>query len=66
VVAGDARWAEVWTKALIVRGADETLPRLDDIGLAALVLRADGSTVCNESWRAFVVRGGADTAGRAS
>ena len=54
VIAGDARWAEVWTKALSVHGA-ALLPRLDEIGLGGRVVRADGSLASNESWDAFAL-----------
>jgi thiamine biosynthesis lipoprotein len=55
VIAGDARWAEVWTKALSVRGAT-LLPHLGEIGLGGRVVRVDGSVVTNETWRTFAGR----------
>jgi thiamine biosynthesis lipoprotein len=54
VVAGETRWAEVWTKALVVRGAEATLPRLDSLGLGGRVVLADGREVCNRTWSTFV------------
>lgn len=53
VVAGTAAWAEVWTKAVFVRGHLEVLPLLDQIGLAARVVLADGAEVRTHTWAAF-------------
>ena len=53
VVAGDAAWAEVWTKALVVAGVAHTLDRLDDLGLAGRVRLGDGTVVTNSSWSAI-------------
>jgi thiamine biosynthesis lipoprotein len=50
VVAGDAAWAEVWTKALVVAGVAHTLDRLDDLRLAGRVRLGDGTVVTNSSW----------------
>jgi FAD:protein FMN transferase len=50
VVAGDAAWAEVWTKALVVSGVAHTLDRLDDLRLAGRVRLGDGTVVTNSSW----------------
>ena len=51
VVAGTAAWAEVWTKAVMVRGA-AMLSVLDQHGLGAQLTYADGSTAVNVSWEA--------------
>ena len=56
VVAGTAAWAEVWTKAVMVRGA-AMLDVLDQHGLAAQLMYADRSTHDNQSWAAFAVSG---------
>jgi thiamine biosynthesis lipoprotein ApbE len=56
VVAGTAAWAEVWTKALMVRGTT-MLPVLDQHGLGAHVTYADRSTAANRSWAAFAASG---------
>jgi thiamine biosynthesis lipoprotein len=53
VVAGTAAWAEVWTKAVLVRGPAETLPTLDRLGLGGRAVTADGVEVCNRTWAAF-------------
>jgi thiamine biosynthesis lipoprotein len=53
VVAGDAAWAEVWTKALVVSGVAHTLDRLDDLRLAGRVRLGDGTVVTNSSWSAI-------------
>lgn len=52
VVAGTAAWAEVWTKALMVRGA-ATLEVLDELGLGGRVTYADATTSTNRAWSAF-------------
>lgn len=52
VVAGSAAWAEVWTKALAVRG-EAVLGTLDGHGLAASMTDDDGAVVTNEAWRSF-------------
>ena len=56
VVAGTAAWAEVWTKAVMVRGA-AMLDVLDGHGLAAQLMYADRSTQENRSWGSFAVSG---------
>lgn len=53
VVAGDAAWAEVWTKALVVSGVAPTLDRLDDLRLPGRVRLGDGAVVTNSSWSAI-------------
>lgn len=52
VVAGTAAWAEVWTKAVMVRGA-AALPALDELGLGACITNANGATITNRSWSTF-------------
>jgi thiamine biosynthesis lipoprotein len=52
VVAGTAAWAEVWTKALMVRGV-AALSTCEARGLAAKVTFADRSTVANRAWSTF-------------
>ncbi len=54
VVAGTAAWAEVWTKAVMVRGV-ATLEVLDGLGLGARVTYADATSSTNRAWSAFVV-----------
>ena len=56
VVAGTAAWAEVWTKAVMVRGAT-MLAVLDGHGLGAQLMYADRSTVENRSWATYAVSG---------
>jgi FAD:protein FMN transferase len=56
VVAGTAAWAEVWTKAVMVRGT-AALAVLDEYGLGAQLTYADRSTVSNRSWSTFAVSG---------
>jgi thiamine biosynthesis lipoprotein len=54
VVAGTAAWAEVWTKAVMVRGA-AMLAVLDEHGLAAQLTYADATTAANRTWETFAV-----------
>ncbi|MEP7201988.1 MAG: FAD:protein FMN transferase [Ilumatobacteraceae bacterium] len=54
VIAGSAAWAEVWTKAAMVRG-DVALADLDQHGLGAQFTYADGSIAANSRWAAFAV-----------
>jgi FAD:protein FMN transferase len=56
VVAGTAAWAEVWTKAVIVRGAS-MLTVLDDHGLGARLTYADGGVLANRAWSTFADNG---------
>jgi FAD:protein FMN transferase len=56
VIAGTAAWAEVWTKAVMVRGA-AALAVLDEHGLGAQLTYADRSTVSNRSWSTFALSG---------
>ncbi len=52
VIAGSAAWAEVWTKAVMVRGTG-VLAVLDELGLAARVTYADATTSANRAWSSF-------------
>jgi FAD:protein FMN transferase len=56
VVAGTAAWAEVWTKAVMVRGA-ALLAVLDGHGLGAQLMYADRSTAENRSWSTYAISG---------
>jgi thiamine biosynthesis lipoprotein len=56
VVAGTAAWAEVWTKAVMVRGA-AMLEGLDRLGLGAQLTYADRSIAFNDSWQTFAGSG---------
>lgn len=53
VIAGTTAWAEAWTKAVMVCGAEDALPYLDNLGLGALAVTLDGETVVNNAWRTF-------------
>ncbi|MBK5332258.1 MAG: FAD:protein FMN transferase [Ilumatobacteraceae bacterium] len=55
VIAGTAAWAEVWTKAVMVRGT-EVLAELDDRGLGAQVTYADLTSSANQAWSSFAVQ----------
>lgn len=52
VIAGTAAWAEVWTKAVMVRGA-AMLAVLDEHGLGAQLTYADATRSINRAWSAF-------------
>lgn len=52
VVAGTAAWAEVWTKAVMVRGS-AMLAVLDEYGLGARITYSDGASTTNWSWPTF-------------
>ncbi len=52
VVAGGAAWAEVWTKAAMVRGAASLLA-LDEFGLGAQLTYADMTTEVNRAWSVY-------------
>jgi len=56
VIAGTAAWAEVWTKAAMVRGG-AALAALDERGLAAQFTYADGPTATNSCWSSFAPLG---------
>jgi thiamine biosynthesis lipoprotein len=52
VIAGTAAWAEVWTKAAVLRGA-AMLAVLDEHGLGAMLTYADATTSFNRAWSAY-------------
>jgi thiamine biosynthesis lipoprotein len=54
VIAGTAAWAEVWTKAVMVRGT-AVFDDLDGHGLGACVTFADASTTTNQGWASYDV-----------
>ena len=56
VIAGTAAWAEVWTKAIMVRGA-AALSELDDYGLGARVAFADATATINQAWTSYDASG---------
>lgn len=53
VIAGTAAWAEAWTKAVMVGRPHRVLARLDELGLGAFAVLADGATIENETWKEF-------------
>ena len=56
VIAGTAAWAEVWTKAVMVRGS-MVLDELDDYGLGARVTFADATSSINQAWTSYDASG---------
>lgn len=56
VIAGTAAWAEVWTKAMMVRGT-AMLAVLDGRRLGGHFTYADRSTAVNRSWATFAGSG---------
>jgi thiamine biosynthesis lipoprotein len=55
VIAGSAAWAEVWTKAAMVRGG-AVLPALDQLGLGAQLTYADTTTETNRAWSVYAAQ----------
>lgn len=55
VIAGTAGWAESFSKTLMVGDTDQALAAAADNGLAALVVRDDGSTLHTPAWSAYAV-----------
>lgn len=55
VIAGTAAWAEVWTKAAMIRGA-ASLAALDDLGLGAHLTYADMTIEVNTAWSTYATQ----------
>jgi thiamine biosynthesis lipoprotein ApbE len=55
VIAGTAGWAESFSKTLMVGDTDQALAAAADHGLAALLVRDDGSTLHTPAWSAYAV-----------
>jgi FAD:protein FMN transferase len=55
VIAGSAAWAEVWTKAAMVRGA-AILPAVDQLGLGVQLTYADMTTETNRAWSVYATQ----------
>jgi FAD:protein FMN transferase len=53
VIAGTAAWAEVWTKVLLINGPIAAFPRLDELGLGARAVFADGTHTTNVAWQTY-------------
>jgi thiamine biosynthesis lipoprotein len=70
IIAGTAAWAEVWTKALLIDGPIAAFPRLDELGLGARAVFADGTQTTNVAWhtyeRAIATAGPADDTSKGS
>lgn len=54
VLASTAAWAEMWTKYAVLAPTAEAIAELDRLGLAALIVRDDGSLVATSTWEDFV------------
>jgi thiamine biosynthesis lipoprotein len=53
VIANSAAWAEAWTKAAILAEPADAITTLNELGLAALLVASDGSTLRTETWKNF-------------
>lgn len=53
-IANEAVWAEVFSTAVLVRGADTAFPLCDAHNIAAQIVFSNGSTVENSLWKEFV------------
>ena len=53
VIANSAAWAEAWTKAAILAEPAVAISTLNELGLAALLIANDGSTLCTDTWKNF-------------
>lgn len=53
VVASTAAWAEAFATACLVADAAAAVAMIDRAGLAALLVRSDGSTIATTGWKDF-------------
>ena len=53
VIANTAAWAEAWTKSALLSEPSEALSTLNELGLAAMLVASDGSTLQTTSWKNF-------------
>lgn len=53
VAASTAAWAEAWTKHAVVAPVGATLESLERLGLAGLIVTADGETIETSTWKDF-------------
>ena len=53
VIANSAAWSEAWTKHAILSNPAEAIDTLTQVGLAGMLVSADGHTTRTESWKTF-------------
>ena len=53
VIASSAAWSEAWTKYAILRNPAEAVDTLSSLGIAGMLISADGHTTQTESWKTF-------------
>jgi thiamine biosynthesis lipoprotein len=53
VIANSSAWAEVWTKFAIISEPAHAISTLNNLGLAAMLVASDESTLRTETWKNF-------------
>jgi thiamine biosynthesis lipoprotein ApbE len=53
VIANSAAWSEAWTKYAILSNPAEAVVTLSSLGIAGMLVSADGHTTQTESWKTF-------------
>jgi thiamine biosynthesis lipoprotein len=53
VIASSAAWSEAWTKYAILSNPAEAVDTLTNMGIAGMLVSADGRTTRTESWKTF-------------
>ena len=53
VIANSAAWCESWTKYAILSNPEQVIDTLNSLGLAGMLVSADGHTTRTESWKTF-------------
>ena len=53
VIANSAAWCEAWTKYAILSNPEQAIDTLNSLGLAGMLVSADGHTTRTESWKTF-------------
>lgn len=53
VIANSAAWCESWTKYAILGNPEQAIDTLNSLGLAGMLVSADGHTTRTESWKTF-------------
>lgn len=55
VIANTATWAEAWTKFAILTPTSQAIQEFDALGLAALIVDAQGTIFRSSAWKEFVL-----------
>ena len=53
VIANSAAWSEAWTKYAILNNPTQAVDTLNGMGIAGMLVSADGHTTRSESWKTF-------------